>query len=257
MKLEGIATATAVVSSYSMPKRAPTPHHTTFDWRIYADATCAGLTALLPIPFVDLAFETYFRHRMPETIVKVRHRELAAPAGRRFGRGIGGFFSLEGCLAIPGQLVLYIVKKIWRKLIYILAIADATALVAAYWQRAYLLDHIITAGHAGPDVDWQRSATVFEKVLVETDTSPLMGLARQTVSSVHRVLRLLILARRRGAAEETESLSGILRSHWVLAEGSLRQVATDYNEEYARSLELFPPEPHGSDDARHRRGDDG
>jgi len=240
-----------------MPEKLAAPQHTPFDWRIYAEATCAGLTALVPLPFIDLAFETYFRRRMPETIAKVRHRELAAPAGRRFGRGIGGFFSLEGCLAIPGRLVLYIVKKIWRKLIYILAIADATALVAAYWQRAYLLNHIITAGHAGADVDWQRSATVFEKVLVETDTSPLMGLARQTVSSVHRVLRLLILARRRGAAEETESLSGILRSHWDAAEGSLRQIALDYNEKYAQSLEIFPPESRDTDNARHRRGDDG
>ena len=77
------------------------------------------------------------------------------------------------------------------------------------------------------------------------------------MSSVHRVLRLLILARRRGAAEETESLSGILRSHWDAAEGSLRQVALDYNEEYARSLELFPPEPRGSDNARYQGGDDG
>ena len=72
--------------------------------------------------------------------------------------------SLEGCFAIPVGLFLYIVKKIWRKLVYVLAIADATALVSAYWQRAYLLDHIITAGHVGPDVDWERSATAFEKV---------------------------------------------------------------------------------------------
>jgi len=240
-----------------MPKSEPTLRHTTFDWRIYADATCAGLTALLPIPFVDLAFEAYFRRRMPETIAKIRRREFAARASRRLGRGIGRFLSLEGCFAIPVGLFLYIVKKIWRKLVYVLAIADATVLVSAYWQRAYLLDHIITAGHVGPDVDWERSATAFEKVLLETDASPLTGLARQTVSSVHRVLRLLILARRRGAAEETESLSGILRSHWDAAEGSLRKVALDYNEEYARSLELFPPEPRGSDNARYQGGDDG
>ena len=242
---------------YSMPEGTPIPRHTTFDWRIYADATCAGLTALLPIPFVDLAFETYFRRRMPETIAKVRRRELAVGARRRLGRGNSRFLSLEGCFAIPVGLVLYIVKKIWRKLIYVLAIADATSMVSAYWQRAYLLDHIISAGHADPGVDWHRSATVFERVLEETDTSPLMGLARQTVSSVHRVFRLLILSRRHGAAEETESLSGILRSHWNAAEGSLRQVALDYNEEYARSLELFPSESPDAGKSRHQRGDDG
>jgi hypothetical protein len=233
------------------------PLHTTFDWRIYADGTCAGLTALLPIPFVDLAFERYFRRRMPETIAKVRRMELAVGARRRFGRGSGRFLSLEGCFAIPVSFVLYIIKKVWRKLVYVLAIADATSLVSAYWQRAYLLDHLISAGHAGPDVDWHRSAAVFEKVLGETDASPLTGLARQTVSSVHRVFRLLILSRRHGAAVETESLSGILRSHWEAAEGTLRQVAFDYNEEYARSLELDPPDPPDAAGTRQQRGDGG
>jgi hypothetical protein len=231
--------------------------HIPFDWRIYADATCAGLTALVPLPFVDLAFETYFRRRMPATIARVRRRELADGARRRLGRGSGRVLSLAGCLAIPVGLVLYIVKKIWRKVIYVLAIADATSMVSAYWQRAYLLDHIISAGHADPEVDWQRAASVFEKVLGETDASPLMGLARQSVSNVHRVLRLLIRARRHGAAEETESLSGILRSHWGAAESALRQVALDYNEDYARSLDLDPPEPRDTGNPRHRCGDDG
>ena len=226
-----------------MPKLEATPYHTTFDWRIYAEATCAGLTALVPLPFIDLAFETYFRRRMPATIAKIRHRELAVGARRRLGRGIGRFLSLEGCLAIPLGMVRYIVMKIWRKLVYVLTIADATSLVSAYWHRAYLLDHVISAGHAGPEVDWRRSAEVLDKVLHETDTGPLMGLARQTVSGVHRALRLLILARRRGAAEETESLSNILRSHWDAAESSLVKVALRYNDEYVRSLELFPPEP--------------
>lgn len=240
-----------------MPDLDATPRHTTFDWRIYAEATCAGLTALVPLPFVDLAFEAYFRRRMPATIAKVRNRQLADGTRRRFGRGIGRLISLEGCLAIPLGLGRYVVKKIWRKVVYVFAIADATTQVSAYWQRAYLLDHIINAGHAGQDVDWQRSAAVFEQVLEETDTSPLMGLARQTVSSVHRVLRLLILARRHGAAEETESLSGILRSHWESAEGSLIEVALDYNERYARSLVDVPPDVVGAGAARQRPGDDG
>jgi len=199
------------------------------------------LTALLPIPFVDLAFEAYFRRRIPATIAKVRRMDQADGARICLGRGLGRLVSLEGCLAVPLGVMRYILRKLWRKVIYILAIADATSLVSAYWHRAYLLDHIISAGHTGPDVDWRRSAAVFEEVLQETDTGPLMGLARQTVSSVHRVLRLLVRARRRGAAEETESLSTILQTHWEAAEASLVKVALCYNEEYARSLESKPP----------------
>ena len=224
-----------------MPDRNTAPHHTTFDWRIYAEATCAGLTALLPLPFVDLAFEAYFRRRMPATIARVRGGDLADGARHRLGRGLGNLVSIEGCLALPLGVARYIVKKIWRKVVYVFAIADATSLVSAYWHRAYLLDHLVKAGHLGPDVDWPRSSVVFEKVLTETDTGPLMGLARQTVASVHRVFRLLVLAKRRDAAEETESLSMILRSHWDAAESSLMEVAVRYNTEYTRSLDLFPP----------------
>lgn len=220
---------------------------TGFDWRIYAEATCAGLTALLPIPFLDLAFEAYFRRRMPATIARVRDHELADGAPWLLGRGLGRLVSFEGCLAIPLGVVRYIIKKSWRKFVYVLAIADATSLVSAYWHRAYLLDHLTRAGHLGPDVDWSRSASVFEKVLAETDTGPLVGLARQTVASVHRVFRLLVLAKRRGAAEETESLSTILRSHWDAAESSLVDVAVRYNTEFARSLESSPPIPTVSD----------
>ena len=237
-----------------MPENPSPPQHTTFDWRIYAEATCAGLTALVPLPFVDLAFEAYFRQRMPGSIAKVRHRTLDEGPRRRFGRGSGKLVTLEGCIALPLGVLRYVLRKLWRKVIYVFAIADATLLVSAYWHRAYLLDHVISADHTGPDVDWQRSATVFEKVLKETDTRPLMGIARQTVSSAHRVLRLLMHARRHGAEGETESLSKILQMHWDAAEKSLVQVALRYNEEYARSLESNPP--HSADQRLNRQQDE-
>jgi hypothetical protein len=149
--------------------------------------------------------------------------------------------SVAGCLALPLLLARYVVRKLWRKVVFIFAITDATSQVSAYWHRAYLLDHLVRAGHAGPEVDWPRAARVFERVLRETDTGPLTGLARQTVASSHRVLRLLVRAKRHGAAEEADSLAAILRSNWDTAEASLMAVAVRYNEAYARSLELEPP----------------
>ncbi len=213
-----------------------------FDWRIYAEATCAGLTPLLPLPFVDLAFEAVFRRRMPGNTARARGRILAAGARAALSRGTGELLSLQGCLRLPLGILRYIVRRIWRKLVYVFAIADAATLTSEYWHRAYLLDHVIRAGHAGPDVDWQRSAAVFDKVLRETDVSPLMALARQTVTNAHRVARMLVRARRYDAAEETESLAKILGSHWGAAEAALMGVAVRYNQEYARSLELDPPE---------------
>ncbi len=214
-----------------------------FDWRIYAEATCAGLTPLLPLPFVDLAFEAVFRRRMPGNTARVRGRVLATGAPAALSRGTGELLSLQGCLRLPLGILRYILRRIWRKLVYVFAIADAATLTSEYWHRAYLLDHVIRAGHAGPDVDWQRGAAVFDKVLRETDVSPLMGLAKQTVTNAHRVARILVRARRHDAAGETESLSTILHSHWDAAESSLMEVAVRYNAEYARSLDLAPPAP--------------
>ncbi|MCU0305964.1 MAG: hypothetical protein MUC56_18065 [Thermoanaerobaculales bacterium] len=224
-----------------MPEPTGAPRPTAFDWRIYADATLAGLSALLPLPLVDLMFEAYFRRRMPGAIARARARPLAEGAGGRLGRGDGRSLSLVGCLALPLLVVRYVVKKLWRKVVYVFAIADAASQVSAYWHRAYLLDHLVRAGHLAPEVDWPRAARVFEAVLRETDTGPLVGLARQTVASTHRVLRLLVRAKRHGAADQADSLTAILRSHWDAAEASLLRVAVRYNEAYLRSLELDPP----------------
>jgi len=223
--------------------------HTVFDWRIYAEATCAGLTPLVPIPFVDIALEAVFRRRMPGTIATVRSRTLAKGSAIALGRGTGTLVSVEGCLRIPFTVLRYVLRRIWRKLIYVFAIADAAKLVSEYWHRAYLLDHLIRAGHAAPGVDWPRSAEVFAAVLRDTDVSPLTDLAKQTVSNAHRVARLLRRARHSDTATETESLSGILRSNWDAAEAALMDTAVRYNQAYALSLEQNPPRQSAVDDA--------
>jgi hypothetical protein len=204
-----------------------------FDWRVYSDATCAGLSALIPIPLVDLVFEGYFRRRMPATIARVRGRDLDRWDRIRLGRGHGVLVSVAGCLAIPVMAVRYVLRRLWRKIIYIFAVADATGLVSEYWHRAYLLDHTISAGHFAPEADRDRAVRAFGQALREADTSPLLGLARQMVSGTRRVFRVLLRARRRGASEETGSLAEVLGSHWASAERSMQAVAIRYNDLYA------------------------
>jgi hypothetical protein len=216
-----------------------------FDWRVYADATCAGLTALIPLPVIDLVFEAYFRRRIPEAIAKARGRELERLTVLRLGRGSGGALSLSGCLAVPISALRYILKKLWRKIVYVFAVADAAAQLSEYWHRAYLIDHMIGAGHLDRGVDVERAVSVFGRVLAEADTSPLKGLARQVASGTPRILRTLLRARRRGSLEETESLGEILQSHWGAAEESLQAVAVSYNSNYRSWPDLpsgFPPQ---------------
>ena len=208
------------------------PHD--FDWRVYADATCAGLSALIPIPLVDLAFERSFRRRMPAAIARVHGRTLRPEERTRLGRSGSRLVSVAGCLALPLVGARYLARVIWHKVVYVLAVADAAGLVSAYWHRAYLIDHMVRAGHLdeGADADW--AIDVYFRVLDEADTSPLVGLARQLVSTSRRILGLLLRAARFDDPELTGTLGEILSSHWSAAEASLREVARRYNQLYVQ-----------------------
>jgi hypothetical protein len=204
-----------------------------FDWRMYSDATLAGLSALIPLPLLDLVVEGYFRRRMPWAIARIRGGEQDRVAMRQLGRRRTGPLSLAGCLAAPLWLARYLLRRIWRKIIYVFAVADATEQVSEYWHRAYLIDHMIRAGHLEPAVDTEHALQVFYLVLVETDTSPLRGIAHQVVVSSGRIFRLVFRFRREPTAETMSSLGEILGSNWDAMERSLRSVAERYNERYA------------------------
>jgi len=204
----------------------------TLDWRIFADATCAGLSVLIPLPLVDIFFETIFRRRIPATIAKTRGRPISPAVRRRLGQNVDGPLSLSGCLAIGLAVVKYILRRLWRKILYFFAVKDAATSLTEYWHRAFLLDHMIRAGHLTHGSDTDLAERVFSEVIRATDPSPLMGLARQTVANAHHVFRLLIRARRLGAAEVTRSLAELQASQWQLAEASLKSTVARYNERY-------------------------
>jgi hypothetical protein len=205
-----------------------------FDWRVYADATCAGLTALIPIPLLDIVVERVFRRRMPAAIARVTRRTLRPEDRARLGRSGSGLLGLAGCLMLPLTGLRYLARVIWHKVVYVLAVADAAGLVSAYWHRAYLMDHLMRAGHLDEGADTEWAIRVFFKALEEADTSPLIGLARQLVSTSRHILGMLLRAARLDDAELTRTLGEILSSHWSAAEASLREVAILYNQLYVQ-----------------------
>ena len=207
-----------------------------FDWRIYADATCSGLSVLIPLPLVDLIFETIFRRRIPGKIAGARDSEISAETRVQLARPINDALSPAGCLAVPFMAGRYIVRRLWRKIIYIFAVKDATAALTEYWHRAFLIDHMVRAGHLAPGVDTGLAVRVFRRVLQEIDPSPLTGLARQTVVSVRHVFRLLVRARRLGATEVTKSFGEVLSSHSKVAEASMCETVILYNRWYAAEV---------------------
>jgi hypothetical protein len=208
-----------------------------FDWRIYADATCAGLSVLIPLPLVDIVFEVIFRRRIPGAIAKARQIEITPDVRRRLGKAVGGPLSLTGCFSVFFAAGRYLLKRIWRKIIYFLAMKDAATALSEYWHRAFLIDHMARAGHLDPRVDTDLAARVFSQTLLATDPSPLTGLARLTIANARHVLRLLLRARRLGAAEVTRSLGELLSLQWQPAQASMEETATLYNRLYAAAIE--------------------
>lgn len=172
-----------------------------FDWAIYADATLAGLSTLVPLPFVDSAFEWFFRRRMAPRIAARRGSTVAPYALERLNRSRSDLWDrAAGCLLLPFKLAIETVVRLSRKLLYFLTIKRAVDSLARYWQRAYLLDHLVRDGmlvdprRSSAEVD--RALWALDAVLDEDDESPLTKLARELVVAPFRIVRGLFRARR-------------------------------------------------------------
>ena len=204
-----------------------------FDWRVYADATAAGLTALIPIPLVDIFLESTFRRRIPGAVAQARDSWIVTADRVELSKAGGRGLSIEGRLVLPVKVVRYVLTKLWRKVVYIFAVTDATQQVSEYWNRAYLIDHMVRSGHLeqGADTGWAIEA--FHRVLPEIDPSPLFTLAKEVVGASHQVLRTLMRARREGTTATMAALGGILGEHWDAAVTPLQEVAKRYDEIYA------------------------
>ncbi len=194
-------------------RRVPTE----FDWLIYADATFAGLALLLPIPFVDGLIESYFRRRMPRDIARRRGRALPSQSIRAVNRQREKFWS--GCLLWPVQAVVYLIRNLWRTMVYVLTIYDTSEKLSYYWHRAFLLDYAIGRGDLDRPARAELAAAALHQVLETTATSPLLNLAQEIVAEARQQLGALARAifgglRRRKSAEAGQAANTIA-AHWA------------------------------------------
>ncbi|NJN17963.1 MAG: hypothetical protein HC822_17660 [Oscillochloris sp.] len=207
----------------------PTRINTTFEMPVYLDATLAGLTALLPLPLVDWWLEDRFRNRMPEQIAQHHGRKLSPEvrrivnSGGRSWLGSGIMFVLK----LPFRLIL----KLSRKIFYIFAIKEATDKVSYYWQRAFLLDHMIQAGH----LDTPRSAEPAQQALEQAlkgTRAPLTALAGEVAQ---RVWELRPFQRRSSEEELRTAAVGqrdFMAGRWAAYESFLVDLAGRYNRSF-------------------------
>lgn len=204
---------------------------TKFDWAIYADATFAGLSVLIPVPLVDLFFEWLFKRRMPKTIAKKNGRLLPKQALNELNRWRFGCW--PGCLVWPIMLVFEFLKRLYRTVLYFLTVKSATDQLSLYWHRAFLLDYMVRRGDLDDAETAVLSATALDRVLSETTTSPLLQLAQQIISSVSHVFRTIInWVRRRQEDEVVAGTRAQMERSWADFSAYFEEIAVRYVQIY-------------------------
>ncbi|MBB4639505.1 hypothetical protein [Longimicrobium terrae] len=200
-----------------------------FDWTRYRDATLAGLSVLIPVPFVDDAFEAFFRGRIPGAVARSRGRAIPDDARAVLREGEGG----GGCLALPVRLTVGLLKRLSRKLLYFLTVKTATDRLAHYWYRAFLIDHMLMSGHLADAASARVARNAMDEVLANA-SGPLPRLARQVIASSRNVWPVLRRARRGEEAPEVREVRSEMEGRWNDVGEELRSMAARYDAAWAR-----------------------
>lgn len=206
---------------------------TAFNWAIYADATFAGLSILIPLPLVDVAFEQLFRRRMPGAIARAHKRQLPPDVVRLLNR-IG--CSPAALLLFPLWLIFLLLKRLSKKILYFLTVKDAADSLSYYWHRAFLLDYMLRAGHLDTIAQAQHAERALTQTLAGVQESPLTALARQVVRQSRHVLRRLwSVVRRRRRSQALAPEQETMGATWGRFQSYLEGVAARYQAHYDAS----------------------
>jgi hypothetical protein len=200
-----------------------------FDWRVYADATFAGLAPLIPIPLVDGFFEQFFRRRSVRRIARYRGRPLSSDVITEFNR-TGG--CVAAVLALPVKLIWGLFKGLLHTILYFLSIKAATDKLSRYWHRAFLIDCMLLQGHLDDRASARLARRALNQTLAEVSTSPMLGLARAVVANNRHVLRTLQRARRDEEDEEIREKRSMLQQRWDEMHDHLLNLAARYDAHY-------------------------
>ncbi len=200
-----------------------------FDWPVYADATFAGLSVLIPVPLLDWLFEQFFRRRMAPAIARRRGRPLASLVRDELNKADRS--CLGALVALPLTGTLWLARRISRKLLYFFTVKDAADQLSYYWQRAFLLDYMMERGHLDTPASAQLARLAMEQVL-ETTASPLRQLAQQVIVTPRHILRTLWKARRGREDEVIHQTQSRMTQGWADVQGYFQSVAARYDQTY-------------------------
>jgi hypothetical protein len=211
---------------------------TDFDWLVYADATFAGLSTLLPVPIVESLLEEFFRRRMPRRIARRRGRTLSRAVIREMNRKRSDGF-LRGCLLWPIEQIIRFLRNLYRTVVYILSVVDATDKLSHYWHRAFLLDYMIVRGHLDHLDQAKIAGEAMREVLTTTQTSPATGLAREIIDFAGRHMRGLVRSiirfiRRKDETKEFKRQRQSIATRWAEFSDYFIELASTYEQTFER-----------------------
>lgn len=215
----------------SLPAR-PSSAATAFSWSLYADATFAGLSILVPIPFVDSAFEWFFKRRVPGAIARWRGRRLDPTVVAELNHEKSSW--LESCLMLPVTLTWGLIKRLSKKVLYFLTIKEATDHLSYQWHRAFLIDYALQQGHLETRADAEVARLAMEYALATGTTSPLENLAQRLIPHTRHITRSLRKARKGEEDEVIEEKRNMMAKAWVGFAEYLADMAFRYEQTYVK-----------------------
>ena len=189
-----------------MPPEAPPGWFRAVVW----DSLLAGMCPLLPVPFVDDVALGRVRRRMVFRIAGSADLALTRTEAKR----LAGPRRSWGCGRLAAKAILYPVKKVFRKVIYVFAIKEAIDTLSETFHRGYLLHAIAARGMLGPGrPDPERLeavAAAVDETVDALDTRPLEGVVSEVLRSSRRsvaatVAWLVTRVKGRGGVESAEA----------------------------------------------------
>jgi hypothetical protein len=153
-------------------------------------AILAGICALSPIPFIDDLFIGAIRRRVLGRIFQAHGVRLSWEQRRALTRGHRG--CLVGCLL---AVVVYPVRKIFRKVFYFLAVKEAVDVASLLLHQSWLVEHALSRGCVdarglGADKEpLARLNLAIHQTCEEVDTSPINQALRRSFAGSRVFMR--------------------------------------------------------------------
>ncbi|HEX4952144.1 MAG TPA: hypothetical protein VF017_01950 [Thermoanaerobaculia bacterium] len=203
--------------------------------RVTFHSTLAALCPLIPIPFLDDWALAWVRRRQVAEALAARHLaatdwHVAVLAGEKLEAHRGGCL-LATAFGWTVKAVIYVVKRLFRKLLIFLAIKDGADKFSLVFHEGYLLHHamergVLTPASMADPNEVIRVRLALERACGEIDARPVNQLVRRILRGSRGLLReaargLGRVLRRQRRGEGTADTAGGVEAEQERLLGSL------------------------------------